>query len=95
MLPTLIQRFDKNHFISKTRDLLKFYRLSGAIFYDCINTIHQFIKNFLNNKMSVFEEYGAFKRDATEKLNIAKIKAGSNSVNTCYRVTSSCTLHCL
>ena len=40
---------------------LKFYRLSGATFYDCINTIYQFIKPFLDNKMSVFKEYGAFK----------------------------------
>ena len=29
--------------------------------YDCINTIYQFIKPFLDNKMSIFEEYGAFK----------------------------------
>ena len=40
---------------------MKFYRLSGATFYDCINIIHQFIKSFLDNKMSIFEEYGAFK----------------------------------
>ena len=40
---------------------MKFYRLSGATFYDCIITIYQFIKPFLNNKMSTFEEYGAFK----------------------------------
>ena len=39
---------------------MKFYRLSGATFNDCINTIHQFIKPFLDNKMSVFEKYGAF-----------------------------------
>ena len=38
-----------------------FYRLSGATFYDCINTIYLFIKPFLDNKMSIFEEYGAFK----------------------------------
>ena len=37
------------------------YWLSGATFYDCISTIHQFIKPFLDNNMSVFEEYGAFK----------------------------------
>ena len=43
------------------RDSLKFYRLSGATFYDYINTIDQFIKSFLDNKMSIFEEYGAFK----------------------------------
>ena len=39
---------------------MKFYRLSGATIYDCI-TIYQFIKPFLDNKMSIFEEYGAFK----------------------------------
>ena len=31
----------KNHFISNTRDWLKFYRLSGVTFYDCINTMYQ------------------------------------------------------
>ena len=42
---------------------MKFSKLSGAIFYDCITTIYQFIKpfSFLDNKMSIFEEYGAFK----------------------------------
>ena len=40
---------------------MKFYRQSGATFYDCINTIYQFSKPFLDKKMSVFEEYGAFK----------------------------------
>ena len=40
---------------------MKFYRLSGPTFYDCINTIYQFIKPFLDNKMFIFEEYGAFK----------------------------------
>ena len=39
---------------------MEIYRLSGATFYDCINTIYQFIKSFLDNKMSVFEDYGAF-----------------------------------
>ena len=39
---------------------MKFYRLPGATFYDCINTIYQFIKPFLDNKMSIFERYGAF-----------------------------------
>ena len=59
VLAVLIQRYDKNHSISRTRDKLKFYRLSGATFYDCINTIYQF-KPFLDNKMSIFEKYGAF-----------------------------------
>ena len=43
------------------RDELKFYRLSGATFYDCITILYQFIKPFLDNKMSIFEEYRAFK----------------------------------
>ena len=34
--------------------------LSGATFHECINTIYQFIKSFLEYKMSIFEEYGAF-----------------------------------
>ena len=53
MLATLIQRFDKkkNHFVSRTRDQLKFYRLSGATFYDCTKTMYLFIKPFLDNAM--------------------------------------------
>ena len=39
--------------------MLKFYRLSGATFYDCINTIYQFIKPYLDNETSILEEYGA------------------------------------
>ena len=35
--------------------------LSGAAFYDYINTIYQFIKPFFDNKMSIFEEHEAFK----------------------------------
>ena len=38
---------------------MKFYRQSGAKFY-CINAIYQFIKSFLDNKISIFEEYEAF-----------------------------------
>ena len=45
------------------RDKLKFYKLPDARFNDCIiNILYQFIKPFLDNKMSIFEEYGAFKR---------------------------------
>ena len=36
---------------------MKFCRLWSATFYDCINTIYQFVKPFLDNKMSIFEEY--------------------------------------
>ena len=41
--------------------LLKFNRLSGATFYYSIDTLYRFIKPFSDNKMSIFEEYGAFK----------------------------------
>ena len=60
MLATLIQRYDENHFISRTRDKLKFYRLSGAPLYDCI--IPYINSFFFLNKMSVFEEHGTFKK---------------------------------
>ena len=46
---TLIQRYDKKSFHFKNKRL-KFYRLTGATFYDCINTTYQFIKPFLDNK---------------------------------------------
>ena len=36
------------------RDELKFYRLSDATFYDCINTIYQFVKSFLDKKKCLF-----------------------------------------
>ena len=36
-------------------------RYDKKIIFDCINTIYQFIKLFLDNKMSIFEGYGAFK----------------------------------
>ena len=35
--------------------------LSGATFYDYINTIYQFIKHSLDNKMSVFRDMEALK----------------------------------
>ena len=40
--------------LKKTRDKLKFYRLLGATFSDCINTIYQFIKTFLGKKKCLF-----------------------------------------
>ena len=46
MLATLIQRYDKKSFHFKNERLTEIYRLSGAKFYDCINTIYQFIKLF-------------------------------------------------
>ena len=59
-------------------DYLKFYRLSGATFYDCINTIYQFIKPFLDNKVSVFEEYGAFKTTPLIRPLLGSPKDGLN-----------------
>ena len=32
---------------------MKFYRLPDATFYDCKNNIYQFIKSFLDDKMSI------------------------------------------
>ena len=68
MLTTLIQRYDKKSFHSKTRDKLKFYRLSGDTFHDCINTIYKFIKSFFDNKMSIFEEYGTFNANCVDPV---------------------------
>ena len=41
---------------------MKFYRLSGATFYEGIDIF----KPFLDNKMSIFEENGAFKSASTK-----------------------------
>ena len=60
MLPTLTQRYDKKSFHFKNKTLIEINRLSRATFYDCLNTIYQFIKSFLENEMSVFKEYGSF-----------------------------------
>ena len=57
----------KNHF--------KFYRLSDVTFYDCINTIYQFTKPFLDNKMPIFEEYGAFNVSASLTHKVPKLVA--------------------
>ena len=44
MVATLIQRYDKKIISFQERETkLKFYRLSSATFYDCINTIYQFL----------------------------------------------------
>ena len=44
----------KNHFIFYPGQELKFYWLSAATFYDWSNTIYQFSKSFLDNKISFF-----------------------------------------
>ena len=47
MLATLIQRYDKKSFCFKNERLIKFYRLSGATFYDFAHTIYQFNMNLI------------------------------------------------
>ena len=32
--------------------------------HNCINTIYQFIKHFLDNKMSFYVEYGTFNKSS-------------------------------
>ena len=59
MLATLIQIYDKNHFISRTRELLQV--VSGAKFYDCINTFINLLNLSWIIKYLFFEECGAFK----------------------------------
>ena len=65
MLATLIQTYDKKiiqFFIQfKNVRLAEINKLSDTTFCDCINSIYQFIKPFLDNKMFIFEEHGAFK----------------------------------
>ena len=54
MLPTLIQRYNKNLFIFdpvQNERLTEILQVSGATFYDCINTIYQFIKPFLDKNV--------------------------------------------
>ena len=38
----------------------------NTISYDCIYTIYQCIKSFLDNKLSIFEEYGVFKHTVVQ-----------------------------
>ena len=57
----------KNHFSSRTRDKLKFYRLSDATFYDCINI---FINISWIKKCLFFEEYGAFNKSSEIHISI-------------------------
>ena len=91
MLPTLNQRYDKKsfHFCfgSRTRDCLKFYRLSDATFDDRINTIYQFIKPFLDKKSLFFEDYGAFKCNKVKHYCLLVNKGTLRSIklkkNTC------------
>ena len=55
---TLIQRYNKNHF---SFDPVQEQETNGNFTGCHFMIIYQFIKTFLDNKMSIFEEYGAFK----------------------------------
>ena len=62
-LPLLIQRFDreKSFWIQfKNERRTEFLQAVRRHINDRINTIYQFIKSFLDNKMFILEEYGAF-----------------------------------
>ena len=58
MLATLIQRYDKKsfHFKNET-EILKTVEYHIFMIF---STMYQFIKPFLDNKMSITEKYGAF-----------------------------------
>ena len=64
MLATLIQRYDKKSFQFKNERQTEILQavMSGATFYECVINIYQFIKPFLDDKMSIFKEYGAFNK---------------------------------
>ena len=59
--------------------------LSGAPFYDYV-IIYQFIKPFLDNKVSVFEEYGAFKPAGKATIWDGLAYTSIHSVHTVYRI---------
>ena len=61
MLATLIQRYDeKKSFHFKNERQTEILQAVRCHIFDCIHTIYKFIKSFLDNRMSIFEEYGAF-----------------------------------
>ena len=68
MLAIVIQRYDKKSFHFKKERLTEI--LQAVTFYDCINAIYLFIKPFLDNETSNFEEYGAFKMEQKIKKRI-------------------------
>ena len=58
--------YPQHMFSSRNKKDISIFQMIKALYlllctpYDCINTIYQFIKAFLDNKMSIFEEYEAF-----------------------------------
>ena len=77
MLPTLIQKYNKKSFhfwnSSKQETNRNFTRCQDATFYDCISTIYQFIKPFLDKKCLLLRNM--------EPLSTHKICFGTNMPN--------------
>ena len=63
ILATLIQRYVKKLFDFKNERLTvtEILQVVMCHIYDYINTLYHFIKPFLDDKMSNFEEHGSFK----------------------------------
>ena len=60
MLATSTERYDTKIISFQERET-DWTFTSCPVPHDCINTIYQFIKPFLDNKLSIFEDYGVFK----------------------------------
>ena len=60
MLPILIQRYDNISFHFQEWETNWNCTGCQVPYFMSINTTYQFIKHFLDNKMSIFEEYGVF-----------------------------------
>ena len=69
MLAILIQRYDKKILSFQERGTNRNFTGVRCHIY-CTNTIYQFIQPFLDNKMSVFAEYGAINGDAKNKTRV-------------------------
>ena len=62
---------------------MKFYRLSGAKLYYCIHTIYQFIKPYLDNKMSILEKYEALINKMLCQMHMFGLDYEDNQADLC------------
>ena len=67
MLAISILRYDKKSYYFKRERLTEILQAVRCHIYDCINNIYQFFTPFLDNKMPVFEECRAFKKNTVYK----------------------------
>ena len=70
MLATLIQRHNKKSFRFELSSKMRLTEILQAVrrhVNDCINTMYNFVKAFLDNEMSIFEEFGAFNKLINDK----------------------------